>query len=414
MKKHIFIVVLIINSFYLKSQIVNNGCKIFIGTNISVNAKDFVNLSSPSNGELDLDGNLILSGNLSNNSSNGNLFTNIESSPNGKFIVNGTGSIITGQNPIFFENIEVNNAVTLEIDECQIFGILKLNSSLTLNSNELIISNPDNSAIEYLSGFILSETTPTDNLGVITWNIGNSIGKYEIPFGSGNDENDLNLLLNIENEASDENGSISFATYPTNSENKPFPDGVSTLDSLKSIKIVDRYWIISPDYDLNPLTSITFKYTNEDISETNNPSLNVDSLVVANYNSNEDLWSYNIGECETNSSEKTVTINNLSSDDFLKYWTLTIPDIINPNENITVPNGFTPNNDNINDLWVIDGIEKYPDNSVIVYNRWGKKIYETKNYSNTWDGDDNPSGAYYYIIQLDNENTVSGNVNILK
>jgi len=43
-----------------------------------------------------------------------------------------------------------------------------------------------------------------------------------------------------------------------------------------------------------------------------------------------------------------------------------------------IPEGFSPNGDNINDLFVIRGIVNYPDNKLIIYNRWGNKVYAGK------------------------------------
>jgi gliding motility-associated-like protein len=74
---------------------------------------------------------------------------------------------------------------------------------------------------------------------------------------------------------------------------------------------------------------------------------------------------------------------------------------------IVVVNGFSPNGDGIYDLFVIGHIENYPNNFVQIYNRWGKKVYERKQYKNTWDGIATeggskilPSGPYFYIIEL--------------
>ena len=75
---------------------------------------------------------------------------------------------------------------------------------------------------------------------------------------------------------------------------------------------------------------------------------------------------------------------------------------------IIVPNGFSPNDDNINDTWVIENITSFPKNVVKVFNRWGNKVFEANNYQNNWDGKSRdalgskrlPVGAYLYIIEL--------------
>lgn len=50
---------------------------------------------------------------------------------------------------------------------------------------------------------------------------------------------------------------------------------------------------------------------------------------------------------------------------------------------LDIPDGFSPNGDGINDLFVIEGISKlYPDASLKVYNRWGMLIYHKEQYGN--------------------------------
>jgi gliding motility-associated-like protein len=77
-----------------------------------------------------------------------------------------------------------------------------------------------------------------------------------------------------------------------------------------------------------------------------------------------------------------------------------------------IPEGFSPNGDGVNDLFVIRGIERYPANTFIIFNRWGDKVFEASNYQNKWDGkttmglrvggDDLPIGTYFYVLDLHN------------
>jgi len=78
-----------------------------------------------------------------------------------------------------------------------------------------------------------------------------------------------------------------------------------------------------------------------------------------------------------------------------------------------IPDGFSPNDDGINDLFVIKGVDNYPDNKISVFNRWGNLIYEKENYMNTWDATPNRGiltgkgkvqpGTYYYIFEFNSE-----------
>lgn len=65
-------------------------------------------------------------------------------------------------------------------------------------------------------------------------------------------------------------------------------------------------------------------------------------------------------------------------------------------------NSFTPNGDGVNDVFVIGNIDKYPDNTFEVYNRYGQKVFHVAGYQNDWSGsylgNDLPSGTYFYIL----------------
>lgn len=75
-----------------------------------------------------------------------------------------------------------------------------------------------------------------------------------------------------------------------------------------------------------------------------------------------------------------------------------------------IPEGFSPNGDIINDLFVIRGILRYPKNTIMIFNRWGNKLFEATPYENTWDGkatkgiivggDELPVGTYFYLLDL--------------
>jgi len=81
--------------------------------------------------------------------------------------------------------------------------------------------------------------------------------------------------------------------------------------------------------------------------------------------------------------------------------------------NLEVFNAITPNGDGINDTFKIQGIECFPENKVQIFNRYGVKIYEDKNYDNqnvVFDGKSSgratvsrssgvPSGVYFYILE---------------
>ena len=86
---------------------------------------------------------------------------------------------------------------------------------------------------------------------------------------------------------------------------------------------------------------------------------------------------------------------------------------------VFIPNTFTPNGDGINDTWDIKYLERYPNSTVAVFNRWGQKLFSSAGYPAPWDGKYNgavlPAGTYYYIIALENgADIISGWVAIIR
>ena len=67
-----------------------------------------------------------------------------------------------------------------------------------------------------------------------------------------------------------------------------------------------------------------------------------------------------------------------------------------------VPSAFSPNGDGINDTWVIGAIDEYVDAEVIIYNRWGQRVFYSPENKEYWDGKykglDMPIADYFYII----------------
>jgi gliding motility-associated-like protein len=75
-------------------------------------------------------------------------------------------------------------------------------------------------------------------------------------------------------------------------------------------------------------------------------------------------------------------------------------------DKLKIYNAFSPNGDNKNDVFYIDGLGNFPNTHVKVYNRWGNLVFDDKDYKNTWNGMWNglklPDGTYYYHITLEN------------
>ena len=125
-------------------------------------------------------------------------------------------------------------------------------------------------------------------------------------------------------------------------------------------------------------------------------------------------------EIEVNSSEIYVVFvsdsNGCKNNDTIKV------DLI---PEIEIPSAFSPNNDGINDSWIIEISEKYTNVTVRVYNRWGSLVYDNSNYQtgDNWTGNGKnskpiPVGSYYFIVEYDGtdglRNNLTGPITIIR
>jgi len=72
-------------------------------------------------------------------------------------------------------------------------------------------------------------------------------------------------------------------------------------------------------------------------------------------------------------------------------------------ERVWLPDAFSPNGDGLNDVWVLSGIEAFPEATVTIFNRWGEVIYQSdKGYHQPFDGtaggETLPAGMYPYTL----------------
>jgi gliding motility-associated-like protein len=108
--------------------------------------------------------------------------------------------------------------------------------------------------------------------------------------------------------------------------------------------------------------------------------------------SGEYTLSVSVGECYSIPTSVNITVINCDTVDFF------------------IPEGFSPNSDEINDLFVIRGIENYPSNDFVVFNRWGDPVFDAQPYTNNWAGTTSkgisigtnvlPVGTYFYVLHL--------------
>ncbi len=83
---------------------------------------------------------------------------------------------------------------------------------------------------------------------------------------------------------------------------------------------------------------------------------------------------------------------------------------------LIIYNAISTNGDGVNDVWLIDGIDLFPDNEAMIFNRWGDKINEFRHYGQNgvfWDGTNKngkkvPDGTYYYVLKIKDVKSFTG------
>jgi hypothetical protein len=100
-----------------------------------------------------------------------------------------------------------------------------------------------------------------------------------------------------------------------------------------------------------------------------------------------------------------------------------ISDVNGTDEKFKLPNVFTPNNDQYNDYFALEGIDPSPsegidldalvnlpkDNcvntfeSVKIFNRWGDLVFESTDRKFRWYGNNESAGVYYYRVKYSNK-----------
>ena len=143
-----------------------------------------------------------------------------------------------------------------------------------------------------------------------------------------------------------------------------------------------------PEFGYGYWTSLT---TGTEIADSTKAFTAVTGIA---YGVNSFLWTVVNGTCRD-----SVVVN------------ITRRDTLDCLPRVELPTAFSPNFDGSNDYLVIKGLDEYPDNEVLIYNRWGQLVYSTSGYRNDWYGLDRngyplADGTYFVIVKVNYINKV--------
>ncbi|WP_281923650.1 gliding motility-associated C-terminal domain-containing protein, partial [Flavobacterium collinsii] len=144
------------------------------------------------------------------------------------------------------------------------------------------------------------------------------------------------------------------------------------------------------------------------------------------YNSNSGMWTLPILQPKESQTLK-VTVRVKERGEYLNIVYLETSNPVDSNESnnkaeaslkvkdVIVYNSVSPNGDDLNDYFRIDGLDQYPNNSVEIFNSGGIQIFKTNNYgsnNNVFRGISEgratinkntgvPTGSYFYILRYE-------------
>ncbi|WP_264553965.1 gliding motility-associated C-terminal domain-containing protein [Flavobacterium sp. N2038] len=387
-------IVLILFIDHLSAQTVNLG-----DLSIAPNAQfatlfDFDNKSS---GDFLIDGDFITYADFNNDG-----LVTYSTISNGKsFFVGTQEQLIKGLQIAHFQNIIFDNVSSLVP--------FHLSTSIEIGNNAAF-KNGIIDADSYNGKMIFDENafhSNASNLSFVDGEVEN-LGNLEFEFPIGDD---VYFRPSYHNKAVNESN-IYTTQYLFETAGILYPY-TSKEESILSIDEVE-YWNVIQDQGSEKIVlSLTLdtRTTPASFFEENADT----ELAIVRWDDTASKWI----------NEKGVTTDLLTGADYTKMITTQVTGYglfaiaivkkkhIVPDHDITVFNAISPNGDGINDSFYIKGIDKYPENRVEIYNRWGVKVYDADSYNESdvmfkgySDGRDTvnrnaglPSGTYFYILK---------------
>ncbi len=315
---------------------------------------------------------------------------------------------------IVFDTITIKPPVPIVADSSFIFGVTKN----PLNINDLV-TGLNGSKFNYFINNIKQTTVPVlpSSIGLNHFTVSQILNSVESDTVSLNvtilDPNNLLHLQKIVDAALIQANSaynFTFKIIASNLSQQPLNNIVITDNLLNSVMSPITYSILSikstgglvANKSYNGSTDINLSTIASKLAVNAKDTISfVMNLLPKGYAGNL----YNVADIKVNSIWGDFAMRSSSmtkAQELAKLPTMyTVPELP-----ISIPEGFSPNNDGVNDRFVI--IKPY--GTIIdleIFNRWGNVVYSNSNYNNEWDGkgvnnfmgQDLVDGGYYYSIK---------------
>lgn len=204
--------------------------------------------------------------------------------------------------------------------------------------------------------------------------------------------------------------------YTSPSSGGTYNVGVSVMDSCSYQKFDTDVIVVLPNtLNVAIIDSIALcgntPFTLNSTSSGGYPTYTYQWFILPDNNS---LSSTSVLSYTTPQTEGEYTVK-ITKTDSCGYQTSDFQIItVLPPCSVEIPNVITPNGDNANDSFKIKNIEYHPNTNVVIFDRWGKKVYENSNYNNEWKADGVSDGTFFYIISVPDDKKYNGFITVFK
>ena len=202
-----------------------------------------------------------------------------------------------------------------------------------------------------------------------------------------------------------------FSENPSNPQS--LLESFNVFEKVREIGTVsDReFWIIQSDIPARVTLSWNLRSALGAI-----PNATFESILVVGWSKATNRWEI-IGNFAQSGdlSQGFITSQTFTPSDYsaITFGTVPLPKDTFAVNNPTLGNYYiSPNDDGLNDFLVIEGLSESPNNSLLIYNRFGQKVFQKNNYVDEFRGMSNtgslimsqdiglPEGVYYYLATL--------------
>lgn len=394
-----FYYIIIVVAYNCVAQTANTGTVVIEPNTVFSTHADFINTAQ---GSIINDGEAYIFKNFRNNG----IVTHSSDSEGLTRFQGENPQVIDGAEEFEFKDVLFYNQ---SLDPAiQLYGNIKVNGEAEFNRG--IVNNRD------FEGKFLFTDLATQ---ISTWNGSfvdgavEKLGNKDFVYPVGNKQ----LYRFCAMSAPTESNSKFEATYFLTNSDPIF----SHSNKDESIEVIDNteYWTVYKQQGESNII-LTLSYS----AETTPADLlgtHLEQLIIVGYDETAQRWVDLGGVLDTNLQAVSTPI------EVTKYGYFTLARKFKEIEDcVKIFNVITPiTQDGKNDFFLIECIENFPDNDLMIFNRWGVKVFETKQYGingNVFEGYSDgrttidgsnllPTGTYFYVLRYkSNDGVNTGNV----